>query len=72
MKKALQAFSVLFLILLVFTSCRDEKAKAQEAEMIKAEVEKIDAIEHDIEDTKKRIEAKADEAVEALSELDSL
>ncbi len=63
---------VLCTVLIAVVSCREKQTKVTEVEVLKEEIEKINAIEKDIETTEQKIKNKTQQAEEALSELDNL
>ncbi len=72
MRKCIKNTIAFMFVVLLFVSCRDEKAKAEEATVTNESIQKIDNIEHNIETTTHDLDAKAEDAEAALSALDDL
>ena len=60
---------IIGVLLVGLMSCRDTK---KEQEQLDANLDKIEAVEQDIDDTVEEVEQKAEEVEAALIELDSL
>jgi uncharacterized protein YlxW (UPF0749 family) len=60
---------LLCVFLLVGISCRDTKQEQKEVEM---DIDKIESVEKEIDETVREVEKKAEEVESALKELDSI